>query len=200
MKAAVFDIECTDLAAVGSGIVLCVGIRPLATNRTRVFRIDQYEYKASDEFGFLERQENDLLKDTFAELDKYDLLIGHNINRFDIPYLRSRAYQYGINWFTHPLTYDTLIGFRNSGFLTRPNGFGKPTASMAMVADFLGLEQLKTAIYPRDWWMGIWGNKIKRIESMNNIVDHNIRDVRLNSLMYPILLANDPKVNIKRLA
>jgi len=199
MKTAIFDIECTDLAAVGSGIVLCVGIRSMTTNRTKIFRIDQYEYEPSDEFGFFERQEKDLLVDAFEELDKYELLVGHNINRFDIPFLRSRAYQYGLNWWTHPLTYDTLEGFRRSGLLTRQNGFGKPSASMAMVADFLGLEQLKTGIYPREWWMTVWGNKKKRIEYMNEIVDHNVRDVRMNAQMWPILLANDPKVNIKRL-
>jgi uncharacterized protein YprB with RNaseH-like and TPR domain len=200
LREAVFDIESTDLAAVGSGIVLCVGIRSTATNRTKVFRIDQYDYEPSDEFGFLERQEKDLLKDALAELDKYDLLVGHNIDRFDIPFLRSRAYQYGMNWWTHPLTYDTLIGFRRSGLLTRQNGFGKPSASMAMVADFLGVEQLKTSIFPREWWLTVWGNKKKRQEHMNEVVDHNQRDVRLNAAMYPILLANDPKVIIKRLA
>lgn len=199
MKAAVFDIECTDLAAVGSGIILCAAVRPVATQRTRVFRIDSHEYEPSDEFGFFERQEKDLLNEIFEELDKYDMLVGHNVNRFDIPYLRSRAYQHGQNWWTHPLTYDTLEGFRRSGFLTRQNGFGKPSASMAMVADFLGLEQLKTAIYPREWWLGIWGNKKKRIEAMNEMVDHCQRDVRMNAQMFPILLTNDPKVNIKRL-
>lgn len=199
MKEAIFDIECTDLAAVGSGIVLCVGIRSTATNRTKIFRIDQYEYEPSDEFGFLERQEKDLLTEALAELDKYELLVGHNIDKFDIPFLRSRAYQYGMNWWTHPLTYDTLSGFRRSGLLTRQNGFGKPSASMAMVADFLGVEQLKTSIFPREWWLTVWGNKKKRQEHMNEVVDHNQRDVRLNAAMYPILLANDPKVCIKRL-
>jgi uncharacterized protein YprB with RNaseH-like and TPR domain len=199
LKEAIIDIECTDLAAVGSGIVLCVGIRSTATNRTKIFRIDQYEYEPSDEYGFFERQERDLLTDALEELDKYELLIGHNINRFDIPFLRSRAYQYGMNWWTHPLTYDTLEGFRRSGLLTRQNGFGKPSASMAMVADFLGLEQLKTGVYPREWWMTVWGNKKKRREYMNDIVDHNVRDVRMNAAMYPILLANYPRVVIKRL-
>jgi uncharacterized protein YprB with RNaseH-like and TPR domain len=199
MKAAVFDIETTDLCAVGSGIVLCVGIRPLTTNRTRIFRVDQFDYEPDDEHGILERQENDLLYAVFDELDKYDMLIGHNIDGFDIPYLRSRAYQHKASWWSHPLTYDTYKGFRRTGFLTRQNGFGKPCASMDMVADFLGLAQLKTKIYPAEWWASIWGNKKQRLEAMDAIVDHNERDVRLNAMMYPILLANDPKVIIKRL-
>jgi hypothetical protein len=70
---------------------------------------------------------------------------------------------------------------------------------MDMVADFLGLEQLKTKIYPREWWQSIWGNEERRTKAMNNIVDHNKRDIEMNAKMYPILLANDPRVIIKRL-
>jgi uncharacterized protein YprB with RNaseH-like and TPR domain len=199
MKVAVFDIETTELEAVGAGILLCVGIRPLATQRTRMFRIDSYDYKYDDGFGFLERQEKDLLKEVLDELDKYDLLVGHNIDRFDIPYLRSRAYSTGINWRTRPLTYDTMKGFRRAGFRTKLNGFGKPSASMAMVADFLGVEQLKTGVYPREWWQTVWGNKKARMKAMSELVQHNEFDVRLNSSIYPILLKNDPSVVIKRL-
>lgn len=199
MRSAVFDIETTDLCAVGSGIVLCVGVRPLATQRTRIFRLDAYEYEPDDEHGFFERQERDMLIEVCTELNKYDMLVGHNIDRFDIPFLRSRMYQFQLNWQTHPLTYDTFKGFRRTGFLTRQNGFGKPSASMDMVADFLGLKQDKTKIYPAAWWQSIWGCKAKRTEAMAEIVDHNQRDVRMNAAMYPILLANDPRVIIKRL-
>jgi DNA polymerase elongation subunit (family B) len=161
--------------------------------------MDNFEYEPDDNFGFFQRQEKDLLNAVFEELDKYDLFIGHNIKNFDIPYLRSRAYQHQINWFKRPLFYDTLTGFRNSGFLTRQNGFGKPCASMDMVADFLGLDQLKTKIYPSQHWQNIWGNKKQRLEAMNLLVDHCERDCRMNAAMYPILLENDPKVTIKRM-
>jgi len=199
MRSAIFDIECTDLAAVGAGIILCVCVRPFTTQRTRTWRLDSYEYEPDDEHGFFDRQEKDMLQEVFQELDGYDLLIGHNIRNFDIPYLRSRAYQYALPWWTRPLVFDTLTGFRNSGFLTRPNGFGKTSASMDMVADFLGLDQLKTKIYPSQHWRNIWGNKLQRIEAMNLLVDHCQRDVRMNAEMYPILLQNDPKVAIRRM-
>jgi hypothetical protein len=199
MRSCVMDIETTDLAAVGAGMILCVCIRPLSTGQTRSFRMDSHQYEQSTEFGYFEREEKDMLGEVFEELEKYDLFIGHNIRNFDIPYLRSRAYQHGINWTQRPLFYDTLVGFRNSGFLTRPNGFGKPCAGMDMVADFLGVTQLKTRIYPRDWWKAIWGNETARLEAMNEIVDHCERDVRLNANIYPILLENDPKVSIKRM-
>lgn len=199
MRSCVFDIETTSLEAVGAGVLLCVGIRPLATGRTRVFRLDQYSFDKSDEYGCFEREEGALLIDSVGELDKYDLLIGHNIDKFDIPFLRSRAYQFGCAWPAHPLTYDTMKAFRRTGFLTRQNGFGKPSAGMDMVADFLGVVQLKTKIYPREWWLSIWGNKAKRTAALDEIERHNQQDVRLNASIYPILLANDPRVMIRRL-
>ena len=35
MKAALIDLETTTLEAIGAGILLCVGIRPLDTDRIR---------------------------------------------------------------------------------------------------------------------------------------------------------------------
>lgn len=57
MQSAVFDIETSSLEAVGGGILLCACVRPLSARRTRQFRIDAYEYDASDEHGFFERKE-----------------------------------------------------------------------------------------------------------------------------------------------
>jgi uncharacterized protein YprB with RNaseH-like and TPR domain len=199
MRVCIFDIETTELEAVGAGIFLCGSILPIGGGKIRSFRIDKYDYKPSDEFGPMEREEKALLIDYLTELDKYDMLVGHNIERFDIPYLRSRAYQHKIEWHTAPIVYDTCKAFRRTGFLTKMNGFGKPSASMAMVSDFLGIEQLKTGIYPSEWWKSVWGKKDERTSAMNEMLDHNIRDVRLNASLYPILLENDIKLNIHRM-
>lgn len=199
MKSAVFDTETTSLEGVGGGMLLCVCVRPLATNRTRTFRIDSYKYDPSPEYGVFERQEKDLMQDVLEELRKYDLLIGHNIEGFDVNFLKTRAYLLGIPWFLAPLTYDTMKAFRRTGYRTVLNKIGKPSAGMAMVADFLRIDQLKTSIYPVDWWQAIWGNEIKRIEAINEIVDHCQRDVRCNAQMYEILLPADSKAVIKRM-
>lgn len=199
MKSAVVDIETTDLSGVGGGILLCVCVRPLATKRTRVFRIDSYKYEPSKEFGTFERQEKDLLHDVREELKKYDLIIGHNIDGFDLNFLKTRAYRCGMDWALYPFTYDTMKAFRRTGYRTVLNKIGKPSAGMDMVSDFLGLEQLKTKIYPVEWWQAVWGSDAQRVEAMNNIVDHCQRDVRTNDLMYEILLSVDTKAIIKRL-
>jgi uncharacterized protein YprB with RNaseH-like and TPR domain len=197
MISATFDIETTSLGAVGAGILLCVCIRPTATNRTRSFRLDQYEYKPSKEYGVVEREEKALLSDVMDELGKYDVLIGHNIIRYDIPYLKSRAFQRDMG--TRPLVaYDTLTAFRRTGYLTVPNGFGKPSGGLDMVSDFLHIKQLKTKIYPYDWWEAVWAKEEKRREAMNDIVDHCVRDVRLNANVFPYLWAADPRPTLKK--
>jgi len=198
MKSAVFDIETTSLSGVGGGILLCVCVRPLSTQRTRTFRIDSYQYEPSPDFGIFERQEKDLLQAVHDELKKYDLLIGHNIDNFDINFLKTRAYRLGVPWYLCPLTYDTMKAFRRTGYRTILNVIGKPSAGMAMVADFLGIDQLKTAIYPVDWWQSVWGSERKRLEAINEIVDHCQRDVRCNAQMYDVLLPADTKAIIKR--
>ena len=198
MNSVVIDIETTNLGAVGAGIVLCVCIRPTSTGRTRTFRLDQYEFKAnSKEFGIVEREETQLLKDVAAELQKYDVLIGHNLIRFDVPYLKSRAFQRELSM-PPVVIYDTLTAFRRTNYLTVQNRFGKPSAGLDMVADFLHVKQLKTKIYPYDWWETIWAKESRRIEAMNEIVEHCVRDCRLNANVFPYLWAADPRPALKK--
>lgn len=198
MRAAVFDIETTDLAGVGAGVLLCVCVRPLSTNRTRTLRIDAYPYEPDHEHGFFERQEHDLLADVVEELKKYDLLIGHNIENFDLGFLRTRAYRHNVVFPLNPITYDTMKAFRRVRMRTVLNAIGKPSATLAMIADFLGVKQEKTSIFPVEWWQGIWGNDAQRLETMNNIIDHCTKDVRMNAQVYEILLPFDEKANLKR--
>lgn len=198
MYSAVFDIECTDLGAVGAGLITCVCIRPMNTKRTRTYHIGMYEYEPSHDFGFFERQERDLVNAVHEEMQKYHILIGHNIDKFDLPYLKSRAFRLGLEWNIVPFTYDTLKAFRRTGFLTRQNGFGKPSGSLAMVADFTGVKQEKTSIYPVEWWEQIWGNKQRRIDALKNIVDHCQKDVRLNANIWEYLWNSDKRGTMRR--
>lgn len=198
MKSAVFDIETSDLAAVGGGILLCACIRPLATGRTRAYRIDEHVYKESDEYGFFERQETDLLKEILAELGKYDLLIGQNIENFDLGFLKSRAARLGVPFTLQPFTYDTMKAWGRTKFRTVLNAFGKPSKSLDMIADFLGVEQEKTKIYPAHHWETIWGSKVKRMAAMDDLVDHCQKDVRMNHRIYEMELQSDPRAVIKR--
>jgi hypothetical protein len=198
MKTAVFDIETSDLAAVGSGVLLCVCVRPLSTNRTRVFRLDNYKYKPDPRHGFFERQERDMLVDVLGELAKYDLLIGQNIDNFDLGFLKSRAARLGVPFTLCPFTYDTMRAWGRTKFRTVLNKFGKPTKALDMIADFLGIDQEKTKLYPAHHWTTIWGNEAQRMETLNDLVDHCQRDVRMNHKVYEMELPADNKAIIRR--
>lgn len=197
MYSAVIDIETTDLAAV-SGIVTCVCIRPTQTRRTRTYHVGMYyqPYEASE--GFLAREETELLKAVIEELGKYHILIGHNLIRFDIPYLRSRAFIRGLEWTLYPMIYDTLVAFKRTRYLTRMNGFGKPTASLAHVADFANIKQEKSPIFPRAWLEQLWGNEIERIEATRKVAEHCQADVRMNDAVFEFLWAADLRAAMKR--
>ena len=199
MKTAVFDIETTDLAAVGAGMLICACIRPLATQRTRTFRIDSFKFKADKTKGFLEREETALLRAVLDELMQYDLLVGHNIDKFDFPFLRSRAFRLQQVYEWQPFTYDTCKAFRRVGLRTVLNGFGKPSAGLAHVIDFFGIKQEKNGIYPVEHWRTIWGNEAERMDAMNHLTDHCERDVRMNAAIYPALLEMDTKAIVRRL-
>jgi uncharacterized protein YprB with RNaseH-like and TPR domain len=198
LQSAVFDIETTSLGAVGAGIILCVCIRPMQTKRTRTYHIGQFEFEADNNYGFLEREERALLEITRLEFSNYHILIGHNVERFDWPYLKSRAFRRGLEWNLFPGLYDTLKAFRRTKYLTVMNGFGKPSGGLAMVADFGGAKQEKTAIYPVEWWESIWGNKMERIGTLQEITNHCQADVRMNAQVFDYLWAADMRATIKR--
>jgi uncharacterized protein YprB with RNaseH-like and TPR domain len=158
-----------------------------------IFRTDVYK----DPLG----KEITLLEALLHRLGQYDLWVGHNIDRFDVPWLRSRAIQLGVDGGESlaPLTYDTCKAFRRVGFMTVRNAIGKPTASLAHVVDFYRLPQYKTAIYPNEWWETIWGDKPQRKAALDKVVDHCQRDVRNNAMIYPLLLRADRRAKIGRL-
>jgi uncharacterized protein YprB with RNaseH-like and TPR domain len=198
LKSACFDIETTALEGIGAGMLICACVRPLATNRTRTFRLDAYKYEPDPLFGAFDRQEKDLLNELVDELKKYDLLIGHNIENFDLGFLRTRAYRHNVLFPLNPITYDTMKAFRRVRMRTVLNAIGKPTASLAMIADFLGVKQEKTSIFPVEHWKTIWGNEVERMDAMNSIIDHCVKDVRMNTQVYELLLPYDEKVSMKR--
>lgn len=199
MKAAIIDIESTSFDAGGSGILLCACVRPLETRRTRTYRLKyKGEQQSQNGKGFLEEEETELLAELLGELEKYDLLIGQNIANFDLPMLRSRAYRRNLDFRLMPFVYDTLAAFRRINFKTAPGYNGRPRGGLDFIADFLGIEQEKTKIYPVEHWQSIWGNEKKREASMREIVAHCEADVRMTAKIYEIFLPLDKRAVIKR--
>lgn len=190
MNACVFDIETSDLAAIGPGTVLCAVIKPL-NDKPRTFRYDKLSCKPG--------KEGVLIQHIFDELSRYQLWIGHNINNFDWPYLRSRAVVLDIPLIRGALSYDTLHAFRRTGFKTRPNIVGKPTAALDHVVDFFGFPQKKTKLYPREHWKAVWETGTERRKAMDAIVDHCVADVEMNEKIYWKLIEQDNVARLERL-
>lgn len=191
MRAAVIDIETTALEAVGAGFLLCAVVKPY--NRLpQVYRIDEFR-------GDTPGKETRLLTAVLAAVREYDLVIGHNIEKFDWRFLKSRAYRLGLQPGPDPFGYDTCKAWRRVGMLTVQNGFGKPSAGLAHVVDFLRIKQEKTKVMPGEWWEAVWEKRAKRTEKLNDIVAHCIFDVRMNERAYEAILPLDAHATIKRL-
>jgi hypothetical protein len=188
--ACVFDIETTALEAVGAGMVLVAVVKPMGDPRCRVFRID----RSGDVFG----HEVNLLTKLFAELEKYELIIGHNADRFDFPFLRTRAELLGITFTHRPLIYDTMKGFNRTGFRTVLTKVGKPTAALDMVIDLFGYKQKKTKLYPRHHWETIWGSVSDRSSAMTDLIDHCVKDVEMTEEIFWKIFKADPGIIIRR--
>jgi len=190
MKTCVFDIETSALEAIGAGVLLCAVVKPVK-KREIVFRADEYNARFGDEWK--------LVQAVITALSEFDLWVGHNCDKFDIPWLRSRSLFFNLGAFPRPFTYDTIKAFRRLGYKTVMNGFGKPSAGLGHAVDFFGFEQEKTSIYPRRHWEVVWGDANKRREAMGELVNHNRADVLMTERLYDALLPEDNKASIKRL-
>lgn len=190
MNTCTFDIETSSLEAVGAGFMLCAVVKPLH-KPAKTFRYD--------ELGCRPAHEKRLVQALLQELSYYDIVVGHNARRFDWNYIKSRAVIFGLPIPKYPLIYDTLDAFRRCGFLTRQNSFGKPTASLSFIADFLDIKQEKTAIYPRAHWKGVWGDADDKAEALDNLVDHCVRDVRMTEKVFRRLFEQDGGATLRRL-
>jgi uncharacterized protein YprB with RNaseH-like and TPR domain len=190
LNTATFDLETSALEAVGAGFILCAVIKPHG-KPPKTLRYDVLGCSAGEE--------TKLIKRLVAELSAYDVLVGHNVERFDLPFIRTRAMILGVECHLRPILYDTLKAFRRCGYLSRQNGFGKPTASLAHVVDILGIPQKKTAVYPREWWKAIWTkHKGRRKEALDEIVRHCIADVVMNEKVFELLFSVDHKLILRR--
>lgn len=189
MNTCIWDIESSALEAIGAGFMICAVIKPEG-KKPKVFRYDEYHCKPA--------HEKKLIQAVVDELMQYDIVVSHNGYRFDWNYLKSRAQVFGIDIPHAPLSYDTLQAFRRCGFLTRPNSFGKPTAALAMVADFLGVPQEKTGIYPREHWKVVWTTGVEREDALNKLVSHCVADVSMTEKVYRALFVMDGAAILRR--
>lgn len=189
MRCATFDIETSGLAGIAEGFLMCFVIKPLGSD-PQVFRYDAMGCKPG--------QEKLLVEAVVRELNRYHMIIGHYIEGFDLPFVKTRAVQFGLSNHKPLMYYDTCSAFRGTKLRTTLNFKGNPRASLDHVVDFFGITQRKTSILPRDHWKAIWLEGKDQVDAMDFIVQHCVDDVSMNEEIYWKLLDVDTSYTPRR--
>lgn len=176
LQAAVFDIETTDFHAGGvSEHMVCMSVLPLGADEPDTLAM---------EFGD-QRDDQRLLKEAIKWLSDYDILIGHNIAAFDLPWLNSRLDYHGMPRLGKRfLYYDTYQASRRMTIKA-------DRKSLAFLADFFRLKNTKTSVYPVAWHMIDSPNKSEFEDARDEIVSHCAADVKLNREIFYALYNRD---------
>ena len=108
------------------------------------------------------------------EMKKYDRLVGHYSERFDFPFIRSRALYWGLDSLVP--RYGDIVQtdtWRMAKTLLKISSNRQENIARLLLGA-TGGEPLKTRIDSRHWLSALQGDK----EALDYILDHNIRDVK----------------------
>ena len=136
LRAAVFDIETTNFNASGlDGFLICCSILPLDAAKPTTYAIEFEENGGDDKR---------LVAEVIGALSRFDILIGHYVIGFDLPWLRSRADLHGLPPLRRWVVYDTYDAARAQQIRSR-------SKSLAFLLDHFRLDGMKTNVYPTLW-------------------------------------------------
>lgn len=166
---AVFDIETTDLAAVGrQGFLVCCSILPLEADEP---------YTLTLAFGENSGSDRRLVADVLGELSRYDFLVGHNVTAFDLNWLNTRRTLHGLPAMRRWFVFDTYQVARSLALrVTRK--------SLAFLCDAYGIECIKTGVYPSAWHEIRSGTEWEFRAAMDDITYHCEQDVLANRRLF----------------
>jgi hypothetical protein len=131
------------------------------------------------------RDDGHIIKALHEVLSEADILIGHNIRRFDMKQFNARALDHGLGPISPKLFVDTLQASKSN--------FSYPSHSLNYLGERYGIgSKLDT---PDKWWLGVMeGNK----GVMRDVTRYNKQDVILNDGVYTKMLPyihNHPNIN-----
>lgn len=152
-----FDIECTSLVA-DFGYMLSWAIKERGKNRVISDRITGQEIQQL-------KLDGRLVKSFIQAASGFDVLIGYNSDRFDWPFLRTRALYHKIRFpgFDQARTLDAYWIARSKLRLR--------SKRLEVVAQHLGIPG-KTRLEPETWIRAALGNK----RAIDYVLAHNIAD------------------------
>lgn len=176
MRIVGFDLECSSLSGM-IGRVLCCGFKEILppelklNTKPYVFRGDNPKYRNKKDLA----DDSKLVVAIRDELEKYDIIVGHNSKLFDRKFLNARLAHANERGLESQFHIDTMWIVRSHL---------RTSSKLDNVQKFLGLEDEKTAISWDDWQRAVGGDK----KAFDVIVDHNIQDVLVLEQAYWKLL------------
>lgn len=166
MRVVFWDLETTDLKAL-MGRILCCSFKPLDGD-VYTFRGDDKKFKGKSKID-----DGKLVTAIRDELEKYDLVVGHNSRLFDHPMLNARLAKAGERPFHPHLIMDTRW-YLNSASMRIGS------AKLENAQKFFQLGEAKTPISWEDWQRASMFEK----DAMDQVVIHCEQDVKVLEELY----------------
>lgn len=124
------------------------------------------------------RDDKDIVAQLVALLDEADVVIGHNVKKFDMKKLRARAVQHGLKPFREPKIIDTMLMARSVGAFTS-NKLEYLTKTLC------ASHKSGHGKYPGfELWLGVMRNEDAAWAEMKK---YNIQDVKVTEQLYEVL-------------
>lgn len=166
MRVVFWDLETTDLKAL-MGRILCCSFKPL-DGEVYTFRGDEKPYKGRSRID-----DSRLVVAIREELEKYDLVVGHNSRLFDHPMLNARLAKAGQRPFKPHFIMDTRWYLNSSSMRIG-------SAKLENAQKFFDLGEAKTPISWEQWQLASMGDKA----AMDEVVHHCEQDVKVLEELY----------------
>lgn len=176
LRGCVFDVEVTDFHAGGvRDHFICMSVMPLDKDEITTIKI-----AFSDN-----RDDRRCLKEARELLSQYQLIAGHYITGFDLPWLNSRLAYHGMECLSHKfMVFDTYQSAKRSCIKS-------DRKSLAFLVDFFRIPNEKTAIYPVEWSQIDSPDRKDFEYALVNITEHCESDIRMTRKLFDALWAVD---------
>jgi uncharacterized protein YprB with RNaseH-like and TPR domain len=181
MRLVAFDLECTSLSGMIGRILCCSfkDITPAQDGKVRTFRADKAPYRQKDIVD-----DSKLAIAIRDELEKYEVIVGHNSKLFDKKFLNARLLRAGERPLKPMWHIDTM-------WVVRTNF--RISSKLDNVQQFLGLSEKKTPIAWEQWARGAAFDA----KAMTEIVTHCEQDVKVLEQAYWKLLPSIARLEKK---
>lgn len=160
-KIVFFDLECTSLKPT-IGRILCASFLPLDGEPYTFTAIDR-KYRTKDVYD-----DSRLAIAIRDELEKYDIIVGHNSKWFDLKFLNARLLRVGERIKNAQYHVDTMWSWRSKS---------SSWSKLDSILKFMDSENQKTEIEWEQWMRALGWDRKLREEAMQEIVTHCEADV-----------------------